>query len=336
MLRVSALVFCLAALLPAQTRTTLDIWWVDVEGGGATLIVTPGGESFLVDTGNPGVRDATRIFEVATKQAGLKKIDYLFTTHYHGDHVGGAPALSKLIPIGHYYDHGDSVEPEDRTNQVWTDYKSVATGKRTIVKPGDSLPLKDVKVQVVSSAGTVIHTPVNGGGKANPFCAGAVRKDEDKTENGQSAGILLTFGKFTFFDVGDLTWDREMQLACPNNLLGAITMVQATHHGFFNGASGAPALYNALHPQTVVINNAAAKGLLPPAWEVISKLPGVEGIWQLHENTGSDAAHNTTEQKTANPGANDLGKWLKASVAKDGSYTITNSRNQFSQTYKAR
>jgi competence protein ComEC len=334
MFRVTVPVLCLAlcctALLTAQPRT-LDIYWVDVEGGGATLLVTPAGESFLVDTGNPGDRDAGRIFNVATKQAGLKKIDYLFTTHYHDDHVGGAPELAKLIPIAHYYDHGESVEK----TPVWNAYQTLAQRKRTIVKPGDVLPLKGVTVQVVSSAGKVLTTGLKGSGP-NALCAGAQQHPEDTGENGQSAGVLITFGKFRFFDAGDLTWDREMQLACPENKIGTVTMVQATHHGFFNDASGAPALYNALRPQTVVINNGAKKGLLPPAYELISKMPGVEGIWQLHEAVGSDKAHNTAGQKIANPGNEDGGHWLKASVSQDGSYTITNSRNRFSQTYQPR
>src|ERR1700690_2256270 len=91
--------------LGAQARN-LDIYWVDVEGGGATLIVTPQGQSLLVDTGNPSPddRDAKRIAEAA-KKAGLTKLDYLLITHYHGDHVGGVPALVKLLPVDHFLDN---------------------------------------------------------------------------------------------------------------------------------------------------------------------------------------------------------------------------------------
>ncbi|HVW87241.1 MAG TPA: MBL fold metallo-hydrolase, partial [Bryobacteraceae bacterium] len=216
--RLIFLTLALAALLSAQTKP-LDIYWVDVEGGAATLVVTPSGQSFLTDTGNPGDRDATRIFEVATKQAGLKKIDYLLTTHYHGDHVGGAPTLAKLIPIEHYFDHGTSVEAEGRGAGVWNAYKSIADGNRTVVKPGDTLPIKGLKVEIVSAAGEVLSKPINGGGP-NSLCAGAQQKPADKSENGQSAGFLLTYGKFKFLDLGDLTWDREMALACPDNKVG--------------------------------------------------------------------------------------------------------------------
>jgi len=335
MFRVAGFFLCLSGILTAQSRP-LDIYWVDVEGGGATLVVTPSGESLLVDTGNPGDRDASRIFEVATKQAGLKKIDYLFTTHYHGDHVGGAPALAKLIPIDHFYDHGPSVDKDGATGEAWNAYKTISAGKSTIVKPGDTMPLKGVKVEVVSSAGKVITKPINGGGAPNALCSGAQTKPEDKSENGQSAGVLLTFGKFTFFDVGDLTWDREMQLACPENKIGHVTLVQATHHGFFTGASGAPALYSALMPEVVVVNNGATKGLLPPAYELISKLPGVEAVWQLHTAVGSDKAHNTDDKRIANDTQEDGVHWLKASVRSDGTFTITNSRNQFSEKYRSR
>jgi len=74
----------------AQSRPrNLDIYWVDVEGGAATLIVSPSGESLLVDSGwEVGDRDAKRIF-AAAQQAGLKKIDYFLLSHFHADHAGG-------------------------------------------------------------------------------------------------------------------------------------------------------------------------------------------------------------------------------------------------------
>jgi beta-lactamase superfamily II metal-dependent hydrolase len=322
----------------AQTMAasqTMDIYWIDVEGGAATLIVTPSGVSFLTDTGNPGDRDAGRIFEVATKQAGLKKIDYLLITHYHGDHVGGVPALAKLIPIEHFMDHGETVEGEGRGAAPWNAYKTVAEGKRTIVKPGDRLPIPGISVEIVSAAGQVLSKPINGGGP-NPYCNGAVQKDPDKTENAQSVGYLLTFGRFRFLNLGDLTWDKEMALACPVNKVGTATLVQATHHGFFADYSGAPALYDAVKPEVVVVNNGAKKGLQPSAFETISKIPGIEAIWQEHLAVGSDAAHNTAEERVANNEATDQGHWIKASVSKDGKFTITNSRNGHSESYQAR
>ena len=344
-LRTLSFCFVLAAAsLPAQPRgaqtKNLDIYWIDVEGGGATLIVTPTGQSLLVDTGNPGPndRDPKRIFEAA-RAIGLQKIDMLLITHYHGDHVGGAPALSKLIPIEKFYDHGDSIEAaiSPQTAKLWSDYKAISEGKRTIVKPGDKLPLKGMDLTVVSANGEVIAKPINGGGP-NEFCRDAKQKDTDNTENGRSAGFLLTYGRFKFLDVGDLTWDREMMLACPANKVGTVTLFQATHHGFVNGFSGAPALVWAIKPQVVVVNDGPRKGLEGDAWDTISKISGLEDTWQIHRALKNDAAHNTADAQTANleETADCKGLWIKASISKDGKFTITNSRNNFSKSYAAR
>ena len=322
-----------AATLSAQK--TLDIYWIDAEGGAATLIVTPSGQSLLADTGNPGDRDAQRIFDVATNQAHLKKIDFLLTTHFHSDHVGGAPALAKLIPIGEFIDHGDSVETQNPADaKRWEAYRAVAEGKRKSLAVGDKVPLKDVKVDIVSSNGNVLTT----GGTANSYCASAAKKDPDPTENARSLGFKLTFGKFTFLDLGDLTWNKELELACPENHLGTVTLFQATHHGFFNDNSGAPAHVWSLHPQVIVVNNGPRKGLGANAWETIAKTPGLEDTWQVHLSLATDAAHNTSEQRIANsePTAECKGNFLKASISSDGKYTITNSRNSFSKSYTAR
>ena len=330
----------LAATAQSAASKNLDIYWIDTEGGGATLMVTPSGQTLLVDTGNPGPddRDPKRIFEAA-KAIGLKKIDILLITHYHGDHVGGAPALSRMIPIVKFYDHGDSIEAGNgpQTAKLWSDYQSISEGKRVIVKPGDKIPLQGMDVIVVSANGEVIAKPINGGG-SNEFCKDAKQKDTDKTENGRSAGFLLTYGKFKFLDVGDLTWDREMMLACPANKVGTVTLFQATHHGFVNGFSGAPALVWAIKPQVVVVNNGPRKGLEGDAWDTITKISGLEDTWQLHRALKNDAAHNTADAQAANleETADCKGGWIKASVSKDGKITITNSRNNFSKSYMAR
>ena len=325
-------------MLHAQSGN-LQIIWTDVEGGAATLIVSPSGESLLVDTGFPqDDRDAKRIY-AATQAAGLKKIDILWITHFHGDHVGGAAALSKMIPIGKFYDHGDSIEAgTPQGAKLYDDYKALASGKRVTVHPGDKIPLKGVEITAVSAAGKVIDKPVNGGGAANQFCDGVQQKPEDKTENSQSAGFLLTYGKFKFLDLGDLTWDREMMLACPGNKLGTVTLFQASHHGFSSGQSGSPALVFGVKPQVVIVNDGATKGFDAPAYEEIAKIPQVEGIWQVHRAVRSDAAHNTSEDMIANleQGAGDQGLGLKVSVAKDGKFTVTNTRNNFSKSYTSR
>ena len=337
MKRTILLSFLIAAAMQARD---LEIYWTDVEGGGSTLIVSPSGQALLVDTGFPGNddRDAKRIAETI-KAAGLKKIDILEITHFHGDHVGGAAALSKLLPISTFYDHGDSIEANtDKGASLYDGYKALAGGKRLTVKPGDKIPIKDLDITVVSANGEVISKPINGGSGANDFCKGAQTKPEDKTENSRSVGFLLTYGKFKFLDLGDLTWDREMMLACPVNKIGTVTLFQATHHGFSNGASGSPAFVWAIKPQVVVVNDGARKGFNADAYETLSKIPGVEAIWQLHRAVMSDAAHNTSEQMTANldEGAADQGKGIKVTAGKDGKFTVVNQRNDFSKTYMTR
>lgn len=338
-LRLIALTAAVATLLPAQPRT-LDIYWIDVEGGASTLIVAPSGESLLVDTGFPGNedRDAKRI-QAAAMAAGLTRIDNLVITHFHGDHVGGLAALSKAMPIRKIYDHGESIEKSQAKGAtLWQDYLAVAGNRRSVVKPGDKIPFAGkVDITVVSANGDVISKPLKRG-FVNKLCDGAERKPTDNTENSRSTGFLLTYGKFTFLDVGDLTWDREMMLACPVNKVGEVALMQATHHGFSNGQSGAPAFIWSLKPQVVVVNNGARKGFSNGGYETLAKIPGIEGIWQGHKGAMNDASHNTADDRIANldEGAADQGNWIKASVASDGKFTVTNNRNKLSKTYTVR
>jgi competence protein ComEC len=340
LLRSVVLCFALAAVAsPRVLARDLEIYWSDVEGGAATLIVSPSGESMLVDTGFPGNndRDAKRIL-AAVRQAGLHKIDILYITHFHLDHVGGLPALAKMIPIGKFYDHGESIEAgTPQGKQLYDSYTAIAQGKRVVVKPGDRIPLKGVDVTVVAANGEVIGKTLNGGGP-NPLCQNAQDKPADHTENSRSAGFLLTYGKFKFLDLGDLTWDKEMMLACPVNKVGTVTLFQATHHGFSNGASGLPAMVWAAKPEVVVVNDGARKGFNAAAYETLSRIPEVQGIWQLHRAVASDTAHNTAPDMIANldEGAADQGKAITVDVANDGAFTVTNTRNNFSKTYTSR
>ena len=344
-MRSIALIALLVApqLVSAQPRT-LDIYWVDVEGGAATLMIGPSGESLLVDAGwEVGDRDAKRIFAVA-QQAGLKRIDYFVLSHFHADHEGGFPALAKLIPIGRCFDRGDFIEP---ANQRWRDgYLSVCADRRTILKVGDRVPLKGVQVDIVASDGELLTKPMNGGGKPNPLCATAENKPRDVAENYRMVGALFKYGKFSFLDLADLDWHMEMDLACPVNKLGEVTLYQTGRHGALDGA-GAPGFLYAIKPQVVVVNNGPRKGLGGPSpgqqkaatvhYERIAKSPGIEGVWQGHLSL-FDKDHNTREEMIANfeDSAECQGHWLKASVAADGKLTMTNGRNGFTRTYQAR
>lgn len=328
----------MAASLPVQARN-LEIYWIDAEGGASTLIVAPSGESLLIDTANrtPDDRDAKRIHSVA-QQAGLKKIDVLLTTHYHGDHVGAMEALSKLIPIGTYMDHGESVELDrPRAAEIYKNYVQLSQGKRKSVKPGDKIPLQGAVVTVVAAGGKVVSKPINGGG-ANALCKNAVEQKapDNDPENGQSVGILLSFGKFQFVDLGDLPWNSEPPLACPQNLIGEVDVYQTTHHGL--DRSGLPQLVWAMKPRVAIMNNGPRKGGPPSTFEILRKSPGLEDIWQGHLALGTPKETNTNESMIANFEATDQckGNWLKLSVESDGKYTITNGRNGFSKSYVSR
>jgi len=339
---------------PAQSRN-LEFYWIDVEGGAATLIVSPTGESLLFDTGFPTDtnRDAKRILAAAQK-AGLKQIDHVVISHWHGDHVGGLQALSQMIPIARFYDHGDGVEPEDRPRLEA--YRAVAGNKRKILKAGESIPLGGVQLRVLVSEGPVIANPINGGGP-NPLCASAVHMTPAGPENQRMVGLSLTYGNFKFASLGDLDWQRELELACPVNKLGRVNLYTINRHGGLDD-SGAPALLGAIRPQVVVINNGPRKGLgqrdertkpvevpgvRPGPYEKnsylrLAKNPGIEGVWQGHLSLlDSDPAHNTSRDMIANleEGPQDQGYWIHASVSRDGTLTITNARNGFSKTYKA-
>ena len=325
----SGLLLVLLSVGLAQGAKTLDLYFIDTEGGQATLIVAPSGQSLLVDTGFPGNsgRDALRI-AAAAKSAGVKKIDYLLITHFHADHVGGVPNLLEKLPVGTFLDHGASVE----TNAYPAEYAAAfAKAQHRVVVPGDTIPVKDLNITVVAAAGKNIQRA----GEANANCTGVARKPaSDKSnvgENPQSAAVIVQWNKFRFADLGDLVWNRELSLVCPQNLLGKVDLYLTTHHG---GES--PEGVWGLAPRVAIMNNGARKGGNPEAWRRVMKSPGLEDLWQLHFSIAGGREANVPDTMIANLEERCQGQHLKVSVAEDGSFTLTNPRNKYSKTYQAK
>lgn len=326
------LILCAAQALPAAK--TLDFYFVDVEGGQATLVVSPSKQALLVDTGWPGLnmRDATRI-AAAAKRAGVKQIDYLVVTHYHDDHVGGVPQLVGKLPVRTFVDHGESVEHGENEDRLYNRYvKARETGQHLQVKPGDKIPMKGLDVTVLTSAGQGIASPMAGAGQPNPACATTKALENDTSENAQSVGILIQYGNFRMIDLGDLTWNKENELVCPVNKIGTVDLYLTTHHGM--NISNSPAIVQALHPRVAVMNNGARKGGSPEAWQVVHNSPGLQDIWQVHYAMDGGKDHNSPEAMIANIyDKDDEANWLKVSADANGGITVYNSRNKFEKTY---
>lgn len=336
---VFAWIACLSLVgVPAaRAAKSLEIYFIDVEGGQSTLIVDPEGESLLIDTGwdDFNGRDANRIM-AAAKDAGIDHIDDLILTHYHSDHAGGVAQLASRIKIDNFFDHGPNTEADMRANYA-TYEKIAAQGTHTIVKPGDEIPLKGIRVQVVASAGEDITKPLAGAGQPNSWCASEPKPLPDTSENVQSVGVLITFGKFRFIDLGDLTNQKELGLVCPNNLLGTVDLYLVTHHGTAHPGTGdssnAPAIVYALHPRVAVMNNGAIKGGHPLTWQTIHDSPGLEGFWQLHYSMAGAEDHNVPKEFIANVGGNDEGYAIKVTAEPNAVFIVTNERNGYSKTY---
>ncbi|MBA3973997.1 MAG: MBL fold metallo-hydrolase [Candidatus Solibacter sp.] len=335
MLRAVLILAVSLAAWAAGQQKTVDLHFIDTEGGQATLIVTPWGESILVDAGWPGYdgRDAKRIVAAARK-AGLTRIDYLLMTHYHLDHVGGVPQLAEAFPIGTLIDHGTNTETNKRAQELEDAYLRVAASgaKRRQVKPGDVLTLKDIRIDIVTARGEKIPKPLEGGGQKNPLCAEIERKADDASENARSIGFLLTFGKFRFVDLADLTWNKEIEIACPEHYIGPVDLFLTTHHGL--DQSNPAAIVHGLRPRVIVMNNGAKKGGSPAAWRVFSSSPGLNDMWQLHYSLAGGKDANVAEERIANMDEKCEGHGITVEAAKDGGLKVTNHRNGHTKSYK--
>jgi beta-lactamase superfamily II metal-dependent hydrolase len=367
----------LAAAVPlAQNRPLrpLEIYVIDVEGGNAVLFSTPNNESLLIDTGNGGtMRDVDRIMN-AVKDAGLSAIDLLITTHYHGDHIGGLVELANRIPIRQFIDHGPNVQPNANIDLVLQQYAALhARAAHMVAKPGDRLPLSGIDARIVTSAGEAIRTNLGGGGRQNPLCAAFRPKDPDMGENAQSVGTVLTYGRFRVVHLGDLTWNKEFELMCPNNRIGTVDLFLVSHHGL--NVSNSEVLVHALRPRVAIMNNGIRKGGQPDTMRVLYTSPGLEDLWQIHfaqlggqefsvpgvfianpdeGPTVSIAPFVPPQRGAAPPPApappasapapapapapahNGQAFWFKISAQPDGTFAVTNSRNGFTKVYAPR
>jgi competence protein ComEC len=333
---VAAISTVLAFSMAAAAEKPLQIFFIDVEGGQSTLFVTPEHQSLLIDTGWPGnaYRDANRIV-AAMKLAKIKRLTYVLITHYHADHVGGVPQLVSKVPVGMFIDHGPNREQTKYTSLMYDEYKkATADAHHMLAKPGEMIPIKGMDVEIVSADGNVIDQPLARAGQPNQFCAGVPQKALDTTENARSVGTVITFGKLRIVDLGDLTWDKELELMCPKNKIGRADIFVVSHHGL--ALSNSPALVHALAPRVAVMDNGARKGADPAAVDVIKASPGLENLWQLHFADAGGSAHNTTDPYIANIDEADTGFYLRVTAHQDGSFEVYNPRNKFSKQYPAR
>ena len=350
-----------APSLRGQTGDTLKIYVVDVEGGNATLFVTPSGESMLIDTGNGGAnadRDVGRIM-AAVEDAGLRQIDHLVTTHWHGDHYGGMSELATRIPIRHFIDHGPTVEDNQPVQTfIAGPYRELyGSASRTVVEPADTVPLSGIDVRVMASAGEVAQEALPGAGAPNPFCSEFEPQAEDLGDNAQSVGVHLTFGEFRALHLGDLTVNKEFELMCPANPVGSVDLYIVSHHGL--NTSNSQVLVHGVEPRVAIMNNGTRKGGTPDSMITLHTAPRLQDLWQLHFSvlSGQDytvpgvfIANVVDNQPDAMPRApmppprrgSNVGPppvhsgpayWIKVEAKRDGTFTVTNSRNGFSKTY---
>jgi len=347
---IASLLAFIAILTLAPTAPaagTLNIYWTDMEGGAGTLIVTPAGESILIDTGNPSrpgqqSTSAERIHAAAVA-AGITKIDHLILTHYHMDHFGGAADLAKLMPIGEVLDNGiPDHDPDGATNSTRflksiQPYGDFPADHRSVIQPGQNLNLKQADGTApltMYCVGCRQQFPVPAGTPTNPFYSMPVEKRPvDTTDNINSVVMLLKFGPFKFFIGGDLTWNMEGQMVTPCNPVGTVDLYQVDHHGL--NLSNNPLLVRSLSPTVSVMSNGPHKGANPETLATLRSVPSIQTMWQIHLNLSGGSKYNTDQQYIANLSANNCpGNHIKCSVEPDGkAYTVSIPATGVAKTY---
>lgn len=332
---VAVLVVILSAAngRPAETRPSksLEIYFLDMMGGASTLIVTPLGESVLIDTGSlePKHRDAERIY-AAAQHAGLKQIDCLVTTHFHLDHFGGILQLTKLIPVKKFIDKGH-LPPESEAKTPWFKqlyplYREATGGKVEAIKAGDDIPLKNDpqgKIPPLKLHCVAAEKKVEGfEGDIDAPVPGHVIRRPDGSDNARSIALVLSYGKFKLFAGGDITWNVEHHLAVPKNVVGEVDLYQVTHHGL--DQSNNPVLLQALRPTVCIAMNGPRKGVEPNTFRTLRQLPSVKAIYQIHYNSQYGNKGNTALQYIANGKDPRQGKFIHVSVPPDQeSFTVS-------------
>ena len=342
---VVGVVLAAVVSVSAQGAGDLQIYFVDVEGGQATLMITPAGETVLVDAGYgprgarngippvAAARDAGRIMD-AVRDAGINRIDFLIVTHFHPDHVGGVPELAKQIPIGTFVDYGAPLGSDRMTANGFRNYEPVrAAGRHIEARAGERLPLQGVEATVVSAGGTLLPTPLAEGGRRNPACVDLEDHPEDGTENFRSVGVMFRLGAFRFLNLGDLSGNTLTGLACPVDLLGPVSAYLIAHHGDYD--SNVPALYASLQPRVVIMNNGVTRGASPVQFTTIRADRSIEDLWQLHYSH-NEGVVNAADAFIANiDDGTETSHWIKLTASADGTFRISNARNGFSRTYGA-
>ncbi len=334
-----------------QKTRTLDFYWVDSEGGGSTLIVTPAGESVLIDTGNPGGRDAARIV-AAAKAAGLSRLDHVLITHFHIDHFGGAAEVAQQLQIGTIHERAiPEADPDGRKQSTFPvqirPYRNIAA-QRARLQPGAAVPLAsasgvpDLELRCLAADRKFVEPTAAQRRTRNPLTGTVPPKPDDPSDNASSAVFLLSFGPFRFFAGGDLTWNMEEKLVTPYNLAGTVDVYQTNHHGL--EVSNHPVLVQSLEPTVVVMNNGPKKGGQPGSFAAIRAAKSVQALYQVHQSYNVPAEANAPREFIANhenltgpAAAGCPAHVVKMSVAPDGrSYTLAIPAHGHSRTYRTR